>query len=485
MSGVIPDSLFEGIRVVPPGCVMSVCLETGKYETEQYWDLNLPTESEQLRERDPGLEENASVVRSAVDRAVKLRMRADVPVGVYLSGGVDSSIIAASMARQNRGPIKAFTIAFPDDENFNEFGTAKRTAEKIGAELHVVSCDHRSMLDHVEDCLWVSELPFHNLHCVGKFLLSRLAREHVKVVLTGEGADETFLGYICFQPGKGSISDQMDNGLKEKKIREKPHVRRILSAIGFVPLHEHAELFSDLHQRILNRVFHPDRQRGLGSCHPLNSLEKRLKSSQTEDRSCARKIQYFWIKSMLATYNLTVIGDRQEMAHSIEGRPPFLDHKLFERMRWIPDDQKIHEGIEKAVLREAFKDDVTEEVYRNRKWPFSAPPLWLRKGVHPKLDRILDRYLSKRAVQESGIFDYRMIRFLRFAARILFFDCKIRRRVNELFTLILTVQILDGLFVRNFELNLVKRRAVADLPIREMACSDADSAQARREPVAV
>ena len=160
---------------------------------------------------------------------------------------------------------------------------------------------------------------------------------------------------------------------------------------------------------------------------------------------------------MLATYNLTVIGDRQEMAHSIEGRPPFLDHRLFERMRWIPDDHKIHHGIEKAVLREAFKDEVTDEVYRTRKWPFCAPPLWLKKGVYPALDGLLNRYLSKEAIERSGIFDFRVIRGLRFIERFLFFDCKLKGRLNELFTLILTVQIIDRLFVQDYELSLKSR----------------------------
>ena len=485
LSGVIPDSLFEGIQVVSPGCFLNVDLETGEHEMQRYWDLDLPTEEKQQSDPGPGIEENATVVRTAVDRAVKLRLRADVPVGVYLSGGMDSSVVAASMARQHSEPIKAFTIAFSDDENFNELKTAERMAEKIGAELHSVSCDHQSMLDHAEDCLWVAELPFHNLHCIGKFLLSRLAREHVKVVLTGEGADETFLGYICFQPEKGAITDQMGNRLKSKKFLRRSHIRKILAAIGFVPLHEHAELFSALHQRVINHVFHAVWRSNLVESHPLTRLMRRLRPAQTVNRSTARKIQYFWIKSMLATYNLTIIGDRQEMAHSIEGRPPFLDHRLFERMRGIPDDQKIHNGIEKAVLREAFKEEITEEVYSNKKWPFSAPPLWLKKGVYRKLDRLLDRYLSKEAIAESGIFDYRMVRGLRFIERLLFFDSKLKRRLNELFTIVLTVQMLEQLYVQNFALNSESRQADNLPPIREMTPEDFGSTRTADEPVAV
>ena len=485
LSGVVPDSLFEGIQVVSPGCFLSVDLETGEHETHRYWDLDLPKETELHRNQSATFEENAAILRRVVDEVVQLRLRADVPVGVYLSGGVDSSVIAASMARQQEGPIKAFTIEFPDDENFNESRIAESMAERIGAELYSVSCDHQSMLDHMEDSLWVSELPFHNFHGVGKFLLSRLARDHVKVVLTGEGADEVFLGYICFQPGQGAITDQMGNKLRARRIFPKTHVQRILAAIGFVPLHEHAELFSALHQRVFNHLFHVDRRPSLVGSHPLNRLTGRLRPTQIDGRSAARKIQYFWIKSMLATYNLTVIGDRQEMAHSIEGRLPFLDHKLFERMRWIPDEQKIHNGTEKAVLREAFKNDVTEEVFYKRKWPFSAPPLWLKKGIYPKLDWLLDRYLSKEAILTAGIFNHRMVRWLRLAARLCPIDCKFGRRLNELFTLILTVQILDRLFVQNFELNVERRRTESVVPTNEMKSSDPSTNRKLDEPVAV
>ena len=111
-------------------------------------------------------------------------MRADVPVGVYLSGGIDSSIVAASVAKQHPGRIKAFTISFPGDDNFDEYRLAKNMAKKIGAEFHSVTCYHETMLESTEDSLWVSELPFHKFHGVGKFLFSRLARQHVKVVLT-------------------------------------------------------------------------------------------------------------------------------------------------------------------------------------------------------------------------------------------------------------------------------------------------------------
>lgn len=457
LSGVIPDSIFEGIEVVPPGCLMEVNLESLEHEIRQYWDLDLPAECEINDDKE--LDHHAQTVHEAFDDAVRLRLRADVPVGVYLSGGIDSSIVAASAAKQHPGRIKAFTISFPGDENFNEYRLAKDMAEKIGAEFHSVTCDSETMLENTEDCLWVSELPFHNFHGVAKFLLSRLARQHVKVVLTGEGSDEVFLGYVYFQPGKGAITSQMENRLKTRCLPSGPHICEIIEAIGFLPWQEHAELFSKGRQKFIRSLFHSGQHSRISQNPPLIWLRRRIERTQTDERSLVRKIQYFCIKAVMAPYILSMLGDRQEMGHSIEGRTPFLDHHLFEKSRKIPDRFKICNGVEKYVLREAFKDEITDEIYGREKWPYCAPPLWIKKGIYPILDQLYDRYLSKEAIEKSGIFNYRMIRRCRWMARLFFFDCAIKRKLNQMCVFILTVQILARLYVQNFEENLDIRRA--------------------------
>ncbi len=457
LSGVIPDSIFENIQVVPPGCLMKVNLDSRKHQIDQYWDLDFPSESE-IKDDDE-LEHHAQTVRDAFNEAVRLRLRADVPVGVYLSGGIDSAIVAASAARQHPGRIKAFTISFPGDENFNEYRLAKDMAKKIGAEFHSVSCDHQTMLENAEDCLWLSELPFHNFHGVGKFLLSRLTQQHVKVVLTGEGSDEIFLGYVFFQPGKGAITCQMENRLKTRRAPSGPHIDAIIEAIGFLPWQEHADSFTKGRQKFIRNLFHPGQQSRISGNHPLEWLKRRIDRTQTDERSLVRKIQYFCIKTVLAPYILTMLGDRQEMGHSVEGRTPFLDHHLFDKVRRIPDRFKIHKGVEKYVLREAFKDEITDEIYKHEKWPYCAPPLWIKKSIYPTLDQLYDRYLSRKAIEKSGIFNYRMIRNCRWMSKLIFFDCHIKRKLNQMCVFIFTVQILDQLYVQKFEENLHKRLA--------------------------
>ncbi len=452
LSMVIPDSMFEGVEAVPPGCMLIVNLGEGTHKIIRYWDCDLPPEDDGRDETD--FDRCLAILREKFDEAVRFRLRADVPVGVYLSGGIDSAIVAATVAKYHQGKVMAFNISFPENEAFDENRLAREMAAKIGAEFHTVECGPERLLEDVEDCIWVTEMPFLNFHGVGKFMLSRLARKHVKVVLTGEGADEVFLGYVHFQPGKGALSDQMIDRPKGQKAPGGPQESEMMETLGFIPMTDYVYMLSPKTQKRILGSFHRKHRSRLKACQPLQRLKERIDPAQTEARPQVRKMQYAWIKNMLAPYLLTILGDRPELGHSIEGRTPFLDHPLFEAARHIPDRFKIHDGIEKHVLREAFKDRVTEAIYSHKKWPYSAPPLWIGKGRYPGLDALLEKYLSRKAIDESGIFSYRRIYRLRWLIKLLPFDSLFKRRMNSALAFILTVQILDHLFVRGFERKL-------------------------------
>lgn len=447
--GVIPDSIFEGISVVPPGCIMTIDLTNDSHRIDRYWDLYLPRDADLTADRSP--QEYATDVRSAFDEAVRLRLRADVPVGVYLSGGIDSAIVAATAARQFPGRLKAFNIEFPGDHAWNEFQIAKSMAEKIGAEFHSVRCDSDTLLKNMVDSLWITEFPFANFHGVGKYVLSRLAREHVTVVLTGEGSDELFLGYVCFQENMGGMSHHIADRLRGRPMRAPRKLKYVVDALGFLPMPEHSETLDPLRLRFLIRMFARGVRPKLAETHPLDKLKQRIDRAQTDGNTHARQVQYFWIKSMLAPYLLCMLGDRAEMGHSIEGRTPFLDHHLFEMTRTIPDNVKIRDGVEKHVLREAFRDELTEELYNRAKWPYSAPPMRIQMGQSRVLDALLEQYLSKRAVERAGIFSYVAVRSMMAIARRLPFEIEFVRNTHSALLLMLTVQILDDLFVQNFE----------------------------------
>jgi len=450
LSGVTPDSIFQGVHAVPPGCFLKVSIEERKHELCQYWDLNLPPNP--VSENNHNVEKDIRTVRESFEESVRLRLRTDVPLGVYLSGGLDSAVVAAAVARHQRGRLKVFSIAFPDNPIFDEQERARHMAEKIGAEFHSVTCDRRTLLNNTVDSLWASECPFYNFHGVGKFVLSRLARQHVKVVLTGEGSDEVFLGYSYFQPGKSMP------GRKEMKAPKGRKIRRIIETLGFLPIYEFARSLSNAHQTYVQWLFHPRHRPELRSNHPLESLRQRIQRRQIDGLPLVRKIQHFSIKAILTPYILVNLGDRPEMAHSLEGRPPFLDHHLFEKARQIPDESKIRNGSEKYVLREAYKDDVTEDVYQRTKWPYFAPALWLRKGNSAEEDKLLQQYLSREAIEKSGIFHYGVLRWTRWFARLLPNNSDLKYHLHAFFVFVLTVQILDHLFVQGFEASLKERQ---------------------------
>jgi asparagine synthase (glutamine-hydrolysing) len=232
----------------------------------------------------------------------------------------------------------------------------------------------------------------------------------------------------------------------------------MLEKLGFVPMPDYVYTLSPRTQKLILRLFQRKHWPRLKAHRAVQRLKRRIDRDQTEGRSQVRKMQYAWIKNMLAPYLLTVLGDRPELGHSIEGRTPFLDHHLFEAARHIPDRFKIYGGVEKYVLREAFRERVTEAIYSRKKWPYSAPPLWIEKGRYPGLDALIEKYLSREAIEKSGIFNYRRIRAWRWLMKLLPFDTLFKRRLNSALAFILTVQILDCLFVRNFDEKLSKSK---------------------------
>src|SRR5438309_473289 len=190
---------FEGIEHVPPGCYMVIDVATHESRLSRYWSAEIPAATAQSVP-EPFGDAGAACARSVLkelEEAVRLRLRADVPVGLYLSGGVDSAFIGALMKRNLKSRLHSFSISFVGSDK-NEQAFWREAADFLGTEHHELAVTNAMLWDHLEDCLWFSELPFATLAPVGKYLLSQAARKQVTVVLTGEGADEVFLGYRGF-----------------------------------------------------------------------------------------------------------------------------------------------------------------------------------------------------------------------------------------------------------------------------------------------
>jgi asparagine synthase (glutamine-hydrolysing) len=221
---------------------------------------------------------------------------------------------------------------------------------------------------------------------------------------------------------------------------------------------EHSVTASPWARRLFRALIHPHHARRLAGRSAMDTLAERVDRARTDGLPLVRRIQYFGFTGILSPYILGTLGDRAEMAHGIEGRTPFLDHGLFEAARSVPDDRKIRQEVEKAILREAFRDRMTASIAGRKKWPYAAPPLWIRRGESPGLDRLIRRHLSGKAIRRAGIFNSWAVALVRTIVRVLPTGSGWKRRLNVLLVFCLTVQILDRLYVQEFAGNLRKRR---------------------------
>ncbi len=383
-------TLFEGVYQVPPGyCLLAT---RQRLQLVQYWDLNYPRIDDALPERSE--EEHVERMRLALDEAVRLRLRADVPVGCYLSGGIDSCALLGLAARHHPEPIKAFTLCF-DTAAYNEQFVAEEMAAQAGAEFHPLPITQTQLADNFADAIWHSETMTANGHGVAKFLLSEMVRDKgYKVVLTGEGSDEILGGYAHFRrdmllydaQGKDpQVVEQLlaqladDNEISRGILLPSGNsdsMESVRQTLGFVPSWlETRSANSTRYRRLFSPQFAAEFAGRDAFRVFLNRLDVR---HQLAGRHPLNQSLYLWSKTMLPNYLLNFLGDRMEMAHSIEGRVPFLDHHVVELVRDMPVSMKIRGMTEKYALREAARHVLTDTVYRRQKHPFLAPPAGLQ-----------------------------------------------------------------------------------------------------------
>jgi asparagine synthase (glutamine-hydrolysing) len=380
-----PDrSLFAGVAQVPPGHYLLVT--RGHVQVVRYWDFDYPEEPRPA----PDDVECAERLRDVLDEAVRLRLRADVPVGCYLSGGIDSCAVLGLAQRHRPDRIRAFTLGF-EGTDYDETSIARETAAHVGAEFHPVPIRQADLADHFADAIWHSETMCINAHGVAKFVLSRAVRDAgYKVVLTGEGSDEILGGYPPFRrdmllhDSGGQDAATVERLLAELQ-RANPVSRGLLlpdgdavplggarRLLGFAPswMEAHGSTGFKLHA-LFSDAFAADVADRDPSRTLLDGLDVR---GQLAGRPPVHQALYLWAKTQLPNYVLAMLGDRMEMAHSVEGRVPFLDHRVVELVRDLPVAQKIRGTVEKWVLREAARPVLTDTVYRRHKHPFTTPP---------------------------------------------------------------------------------------------------------------
>lgn len=381
-------SLFTGVQQIPPAHYLVRSLYSHHIKTCSYWDFNYP-KAHQVQTISE--EEAVSGLRDILTESIKTRLRADVPVACYLSGGLDSCSILGIAQQLSSKPLLAFTLGF-DHEAYDEEKVAHEMADFAHAKYFPISITQNDIATHFADAVWHAERFFINGHAVAKFLLSKAVHEaSIKVVLTGEGSDEIFGGYAFFRQ---DMIEQNGNLLLDEKALLIDQLRKkneVSSASGLLisanEISDHGYLnaqlgfspswmrnFLSMRPQVWD-LLSPSTLKRFGNRNPLLFALNYLDiPGQIEGRDNLSRSLYLWSKLTLPYYLLTVLGDRMEMAHSIEGRVPFLDHKLVEYVVTLPSQIKIKDMTEKYILRHAAKSFITSTVFERQKHPFLAPP---------------------------------------------------------------------------------------------------------------
>lgn len=372
-------TLFEGVYQVPPGHYL-MATPYG-IQIVRYWDLDYPTVDTPAPRRNDT--EYIEQIRHKLEEAVQIRLRADVPVASFLSGGVDSSTVLGIAAKYTPESIRAFTVSF-DDVGYDEGAIASETATYVGADFQVIPLNQSDFADHIADAIWHAETLDINLRGVARYIQSSAVHDAgYKVVLSGEGSDEIFAGYGHIRQDL-QYTKAMQQGLGETlgknstagatSINSTPaFLASVQQTLGFVP--------SWLKNVAVDRAFFhvllaPDYAFEFAKQDVyrvfLNQFDLQ---GQLIGRDPVIQSLYLWSKSILPNYSL--FAERLEMAHAVEIRVPFLDHHLFELVREIPVSLLTHGTREKYVLREAARPFLTDTVYVRPKHPFTAPPTTL------------------------------------------------------------------------------------------------------------
>ncbi len=462
MQTIVPGTTtFAGIHQVPPGHLLDIRRKDGRLQITQrkYWDMDFPQASDRPADYDEA--EWIEVVRAQLLEAVQLRLEADVPVGCYLSGGIDSCSILGLAAAARQSPVKAFTIGF-DNKDYDESPIAAEMAASTGADQDVMMLDASHLYDNFVETLWHTERTIYNTLGVAKLLMSRHVRSvNYKVVLTGEGSDELFGGYPAFRRdmflhGLDHLSGEErreweqllaeQNKLFKGAMLAEDEVRNpaLESRVGFTP--------SCLQPWLASAEWVPGLLGGdlgtqLGDYDPGAAIAERLDADMLRGRHPLDKAQYVWIKTMLEGQILTWGGDRVDMANSMEARPPFLDHHLAELATRLPPSLRIKGRTEKYVLREAMKGLLPEVLYKREKFAFMAPPAHTDPHKWAAMRALADEYLSPERIREAGVLSEDGVKALFAQHEDKALTAATQNRLDALINHLLGVQILHRHFI--------------------------------------
>lgn len=407
------ETLFAGVRRLPPGHTLT--WRDGKIEIRRYWDLQFPPAAQADARDDRTL---VAEYGERFEEAVRLRLMADVPLGMFLSGGIDSAAITAAMSTMVDGPIKTFSVAFAEREA-NELRYARMVAERYRTDHHEIVVSPEQFFAALPRLVWHEDEPLAHPSSVALNFVSRLAGEHVKVVLTGEGSDETLAGYnryraTIFNTRYGSRWEGLAPRAVRDMVRDRilsldggSRVRQKLSRTFLTRAADLDTLYFD-NFAVFARADQPSllsretRERVRGA-DPYAAYHAAL--AATDADTLLNRLLYADTKTYL--HELLMKQDQMSMAASIESRVPFLDHPLVEFVASLPERMKLRGVTTKWVLRQAMQGRLPPEILSRKKMGFPVPVgAWFRGPYR----HLLDEYVTGERALARGLLDPAAVR---------------------------------------------------------------------------
>lgn len=407
--GYVPEEfcIFANVQKLPPG--HSLTYKEGKVSVESYWDFNyapwqgIKSEAEYIE-----------ILREKLEDAVRVRLISDVPLGAFLSGGVDSSTVVAMMSKLSNSPVKTFSIGFKED-SFDELKYARVAAKHFGTQHHefVVTPD---LVDIVDELVWHFDEPFADSSALPTYMVSKMAREYVTVVLSGDGGDELFGGYTRYVIDQkrgvfGDVPEVFRSGVIRPLSNALPHGARgknYLYNISLNSIDRYIDSLSQFNTQRKESLYSKDFRASLNGAFGAGERSFKNFAKSVSTGSGIDNLLYLDSKTYLPGDILTKV-DRMSMANSLEARAPLLDHELIELVVAMPPEMKIKGGETKYILKKAMEGIVPIEILYREKQGFGVP---IREWINQQLRSRINDDLSDRKTLERGYFDASYIKKL-------------------------------------------------------------------------
>lgn len=395
-----PMSVYQTARKLPPGTMLTIDKNNQIGTPEPYWSAE-DAWQQGLEAPFAGTEQEALLhLETVLKEAVGIRLLSDVPLGAFLSGGIDSSLVVALMARQSTQPVRTFTIGF-NEEGYNEAQHAKQIAQHLGTDHTELYLTPKDLLDTVPDIPRYWDEPFADASQIPTYLLSKMTREHVTVALSGDGGDELFWGYQRYFWGN-----------YWQTLSTIPHALRssASTAAQFIPraMWGWGNKGGKLHSRLdlLGKKNFPEFYQRITSAHPapasflINGNEVPAELKQQGD-DLYHSMSLWDVQRYLPDDILTKV-DRATMAHGLEARVPLLDHRVVEFAASLPRNMKLQQGKGKLLLRRLLDKHVPRELTERPKQGFTLPvEAWMRREIRPWCEDML----NPATIRSQGLLD--------------------------------------------------------------------------------